>query len=101
MHLFALEMPLEFGISFLQMMSATVRPLIGIAMAGMVVLVFRPLLTGLLRAALLLLAPKKSLPERRASQKRSGVRLLHRMASDMEASQPNMAAELRSFATRN
>lgn len=101
MQLFALSLPLESIIPALQAMTVVVRPLVGILMACAFVLVFRPLLQGLLKAALLLISPRKSLPERRQHQTLRGVMQLHRMARDMEQSLPNMAAELRSFAARH
>lgn len=101
MQLFVLDLPFETALPMLQSMAAAIRPMIGVAMAGVFVMVFKPLLEGLLRAALLLLAPRKSLPERRRSQAMAGVRLLHRMAGEVESSQPAMAAELRAMAARD
>lgn len=100
MQLLSPELLLESIVPVLQSMTLAIRPLAGIAMASVFVLVFRPLLTGLLKAALLLLSPRKSLPERRQRQDALGVRLLHNLARDIEHSLPNMAAELRSFAAR-
>ena len=63
-------------------------------------LLFKPLLKGLLQAGLLLLSPRKSLDERRMAQKVRSVRLLDSIARDYESSQPNLAAELRQLASR-
>jgi hypothetical protein len=48
----------------------------------------------------LLLSPRKSLEERRLVQKIRSAKLLNRIASDYEMSQPNLAAELRQLASR-
>lgn len=63
-------------------------------------LIFKPLLKGLLQAAILVLAPRKTLEERRFAAKLRGIAMLHRMASSYDHSQPNLAAELRQLASR-
>ena len=63
--------------------------------------VFKPLLIGLLRAALLVLKPRQPLEERQARHLAVGRRLLNALAKDFDATQPSQAAELRWLASRN
>jgi hypothetical protein len=63
-------------------------------------LIFKPLAIGLLRAALLVLKPRQSLEQRSALSKLRGAIALNRMAREMENIQPNLAAELRMLAGR-
>lgn len=63
--------------------------------------VFKPLLIGLLRAALLVLKPRQSFEERQARHLFKSKRLLNAMAKDLDATHPSQAAELRWLAARN
>lgn len=76
------------------------RPLLGFGALMSVFVFFRPLLLGVLHAAKLLVAPARSLEDRKGLRKLSGVLMLNRMANDLDASQPNLAAELRLLAGR-
>lgn len=69
------------------------------ALIGLIAL-FRPLLTGLLRAGVLALKPYVSLEERLFHRKLSGFFMLKAVARDFDSTQPNLAAELRRFAYR-
>jgi hypothetical protein len=77
-----------------------VQALFGSMLLALLV-VFRPLLIGLLRAALLVLKPRQSFEERQARHFFKGKRLLNAMARDFDANQPSQAAELRWLASRN
>lgn len=77
------------------------RPLIGLGAFASLLLYFKPLLKGLFKAALLSISPHKSLDERRSLDKVRGIRMLQRLATDYERTQPNLAAELRQLATRD
>ncbi|GAA4020438.1 hypothetical protein [Actimicrobium antarcticum] len=79
---------------------AAARPLFGIGVFVTLFLVFRPLLAGVLRAALLVLKPRKSLEQRSVRSRLRGILTLNRMASDLDHCQPNVASELRAFAAR-
>jgi hypothetical protein len=76
------------------------RPLIGLGMLAALMVIFKPLLTGLLRAALLVLNPRPSHEERSTRRIVESVLMLNRMARDMENVQPSLAAEFRSIAAR-
>ena len=77
-----------------------VRPLIGLGFLGTIVMVFEPLLKGLLQAGLLLLKPRQSFEERQASSTLSSMLMVNRMASNFEDSDPDFSAELRALASR-
>jgi hypothetical protein len=112
MSVWALAFPAEAAIpvveSLVLVATRFVRPLLGLgAMAGLLVL-FRPLLVGLLRAALLLIRPRQTLAQRTVRQeardRRNRLRQsqhLLRLAQDFDASQPSLAAELRGFTARD
>jgi len=76
------------------------RPLLGIGALATVAVVFRPLLSGVLRAALLVVKPRLSLEERSLRSRMKSVLMLNRMARELECREPGLAAELRSIAAR-
>jgi hypothetical protein len=100
MSMLAIAFPAEAAISVAQAFWGALRPMLGIGIFATALVLFRPLIIGLLRAALLVLSPRKSLNERRASNAAHGARKLNRLAREMEATQPNLAAELRWVAAR-
>ncbi|RZI44401.1 hypothetical protein EGT07_02985 [Herbaspirillum sp. HC18] len=77
------------------------RPLLGLGVLAALMVVFKPLLVGLLRAALLVVKPRKSLEERSARSMMQSVMMLNRMARDLDRTQPSLANELRCLAARN
>ncbi len=77
------------------------RPLLGLGILAAVLVVFKPLLIGLLRAALLVIKPRKSLEERSRRRVLESVMMMNRMARDVESLHPSLAAELRSIASRD
>jgi len=100
MSILSIAFPFEAAVSVAGVAIGAARPLIGVSLFATLLLLFRPLLKGLLQAALLVVSPRKSLDERRTMQKVRSVKLLNRIASDYENSQPNLAAELRQLASR-
>lgn len=80
---------------------AIARPLLGLGVLAALILTFKPLLVGLLRAALLVVKPRRSLEERAARRTLQSVLMLNRMARDLDSTQPGLANELRSIASRN
>lgn len=78
-------------------------PLLGLllrsSLAALLLLVFRPLLVGLLRAALLVVRPRLSRDERAARARMRDRRVLERMIAS--SSGPSHAAELRAMAARD
>jgi len=105
MSLFAFALPAgtaSFDLSFLlSTAAAAVRPLLVLGVIAALGMYFKPLLSGILRAALLLIKPRKSLEQRIAQNKINGRKLARRMANDHARSQPNLAAELRCLAGSN
>jgi len=80
---------------------AMMRPLLGMGILVTLLMVFKPMVIGTLRAALVLVVPRKSLEQRVSQHRFNGVRILNRMANDYVCSQPNFAAELRNLAGRD
>ncbi|MGE5652576.1 hypothetical protein [Noviherbaspirillum sp. UKPF54] len=76
------------------------RPLLGFSVLAALFVMFKPLLVGLLRAALLVVKPRRTLEERTARRTMQGVLMLNRLARDYEGTQPALAAELRAIAAR-
>lgn len=77
------------------------RPLLGLSAVVAVLMIFKPLLLGLLRAALLVVKPRQTVEQQAAQRKLSDVLMLNSMARDLDATQPNLAAELRVLAGRD
>ena len=77
------------------------RPLLGLSALVTLLLIFKPLVLGLMRAAWLTIKPRQSLEQRNSRRKLLGVLMLNRMAKEYENSQPNLAAELRLLAGRD
>ena len=77
-------------------------PMLGLlarcTVAVVLVIVFRPLLVGLLRAALLAVRPRLTREQREARAHQRGRRMLERMIAS--SSSPSDAAELRAIAAR-
>ena len=77
-------------------------PLLGLlvrsSLAALLIVVFRPLLMGLLRAALLVLRPRLSRDERVARDRMRNWRALEKVIAS--SSGPSDAAELRAIAAR-
>jgi hypothetical protein len=76
------------------------RPLAGFGALAAVLVMFKPLLIGIARAALLAIKPRRSLEERSQRRTMRGVLTLNRMARDLDATDPSLASELRSIASR-
>ncbi len=76
------------------------RPLLGLGIVVTALVVFKPLLAGMLRAALLLLQPKLTREQKSARRNLRNILAIRRVANDLDCSSPNMAAELRALASR-
>lgn len=79
---------------------AIARPLLGLGVLAALMVVFKPLLVGMLRAALLVIKPRKSLEERSQRSMLQSVMMINRMARDFDNVQPSLANELRAIASR-
>ncbi|WP_019139968.1 hypothetical protein [Noviherbaspirillum massiliense] len=80
------------------------RPALGLGALVAVLMMFKPLLLGLVRAAVLVVKPRQT-AQQRAEQRAArralrDAKKLHRMAAEVERLQPNLAAELRFLASR-
>ncbi|MCH8621498.1 hypothetical protein [Undibacterium sp. TS12] len=76
------------------------RPLLGLGILATMLIVFKPMLVGMLRAALLVISPKKTREEKTAGRNLRNMLAIHRIANDLDGTSPNMAAELRAMAAR-
>lgn len=104
MSLLSIAFPVEAALPALQAYAGNfvgiVRPMLGLSLLAAVLVAFRPLLTGLLRAGLLVLRPRKTLEQRSARSILRSILLLNSMARDLDNVQPNLANELRALAAR-
>lgn len=98
---FPVEAAMPLAQAMLGAIVAMLRPLLGVGALLTFLMVFKPLVVGILRAALVLVVPRKSLEQRVRDHRFSGIKLLNRMANDYAGSQPNFAAELRNLAARD
>jgi hypothetical protein len=100
MHFLSIAFPAEVAIPVAKAFAGLARPLAGLTILAALLMLFKPLIVGILHAALLVIKPRKSLQERKARSNVQAVRTLNRMARDLDSSQPNLAAELRMLASR-
>ena len=77
------------------------RPVLRFSALAAVLMVFRPMLIGILRAAALVVKPRRSLEERNADRSLRDVLALNHLAREYEMNHPSLAAELRSIAARD
>lgn len=98
---FPLEAVMPVSNSIVGMATTAARPLIGFGIFATLLVIFRPLISGLIRAAMLLVAPRKSLDERRAEAHVQDVVTVNRLARRLESQHPSLAAELRSMSCRD
>lgn len=104
MSILSIAFPAEAALPALQAFAGNAlslaRPVLGLGVLAAVLVAFKPLLVGLLRAALLVVKPRKSLEERSERRILQSMLMLNRMAREYETTQPSLAAELRSIAAR-
>jgi hypothetical protein len=104
MSVLALAFPVETAFPLAQSLArvaiGAVRPLLGVGVLATFLVLFKPLIAGFLRAALLVVSPRRPLAQRQARQKHNGVQFLQRLARQYDDVQPSLAAELRSLASR-
>jgi len=105
MSMLSLALPAEAALPLVQTFGAAalnlVRPLIGLSILAVFLMLFKPLLIGVLRAALLVVKPRQTLEERAARRLLQSVLMLQRAARDVEVTHPSLACELRAMAARN
>ncbi|HJV51364.1 MAG TPA: hypothetical protein VJ652_07895 [Noviherbaspirillum sp.] len=104
MSIFTIAIPVQAALPAAEAFAGTAisvaRPLLGLSALAAVLMMFKPLLVGLLRAALLVVKPRRSLEERQARRTMKGIMMLNRMAREYDATQPGLANELRAIAAR-
>lgn len=77
---------------------AAARPLLGLGVLAAVLVFFKPLLTGMLRAVWLAFQPRTA--GEQARRRLNDVMALYRLARESESVHPSLAAELRAIAAR-
>ena len=97
---YPIQAALPVAQSFFNSAFAVARPIFGAGALMTVLMMFKPLVVGVLQAIKLVFSPRLSLDERNSRRTLRGVLMLNRMARDLDQSQPNQAAELRLLASR-
>jgi hypothetical protein len=107
MSILTLAFPAQAAVSAMQVLSGAaafaVRSILEISILGVIavfVMVFKPLIVGSLRAAQLVTHPRVSAAQRQLLRRIEGAQLLNQLAKDADATQPNLAAEMRYLAAR-
>lgn len=102
-----LAAPFETSLPFIRPMLGAfglalvaLRPLFGFGLLAAVLWLFKPLLVGIGRAAIMLFKPRQSLAQRTDERTLRSVMMLNRMARELDTQQPSLAAELRLLASR-
>jgi hypothetical protein len=98
--IYPVQAALPYVRTFFGSASTVARPLFGLGALMSVLMLFKPLLLGVLQAIRLVFSPRLSLEQRNEQRTLRGVLILNRMARDLDQSQPNQAAELRMLASR-
>ena len=88
-------------INYVSPVASIVRPMIGFGIIATLLLIFKPLLVGMLRAAMLVLNPRAKSAKKAKSERIKGIMMLNSLARDLDRTQPNLAAELRYMAWRD
>ncbi len=80
---------------------SVLRPAVGIGAAVMMAFLFRPLFVGVWRTLVIVAKPRLTLEERATRQRQKASIVLNRIANEHSMRQPNLASELRCFASRD
>jgi hypothetical protein len=89
--------PIEFAAAAVSVL----RPIAGIAALIGFVILFRPLLVGIWRTLVIIVKPRQTLEQRLNRRRFKSAIALNRAAGETSMSQPNLASELHSFASRD
>ncbi|MDB5777511.1 MAG: hypothetical protein JWP38_3644 [Herbaspirillum sp.] len=97
--------PIESALPAVEGMLSTaatlLRPALGIGAAVTVGVLFRPLFVGLWQTLVIIVKPRETLEQRLERRRYKSALLLNRLADENSLRQPNLAAELRNFASRD
>ena len=100
MSFMTIAFPAQAAVPVAQTFVTYARPLLGLGALITLLMVFKPLVFGLFRAAVVAVKPRPTLEQRNFRSKLQGVLMLNRMANELDCSQPSLAAELRLLAAR-
>lgn len=96
MSIFSIILPEQFIAS----MQFAARPLFALSLLALLLLAFKPLLSGMLRALVLVFKPNMTKEQRIADIHQRDAMTIHRMASSIDGTAYNVTAELRAMAAR-
>lgn len=80
MSVLAIAFPAEAAVPVAQAFISVAFPLIGIGVFAVLLMFFKPLIAGILRAARFVITPRKSLKERKEARNAEGVSTLNQIA---------------------
>lgn len=89
-----------FPEQFIASIQFAARPLLALTLLAVLLLVFKPLLSGILRALVLTFRPSMTKEQRIAAIHQRDAMTIHRMASVIDGASYNVTAELRAMAAR-
>ena len=100
MSIFTIVLPFQAALPTVETVAAAsvARPLLGLGILATLLMMFKPLLTGLLRTGLFIFTPRAALQQGTGRRTLQNVEMLNNTVRELETSQPNLAAELRSMA---
>jgi len=78
-----------------------VEGVLSTAAAVTVGMLFRPLFVGVWQTLVIIVKPRETLEQRTAQRRYKSALLLNRLANENSLHQPNLASELRNFASRD
>jgi len=79
-------------------LTSIARPLFGMSLAAVLLIMFNPLLNGLIKAVALMFKQRVAVPAKVAQYRLGDTVYLNRLARECDAYQPSLAAELRGLA---
>lgn len=97
----SIESAMPFVQGMLIAAASLLRSVIGIGVAITMVMLFRPLFIGIWRAVVIVAKPRQTLEQRISRHRHKSAITLNRLANETSLSQPNLASELRCFASRD
>jgi len=77
------------------------RPVLRFSALAAVLMIFKPMLIGILRAVALVVKPRRPVEERTGERSLRDAMALNHLAQEYEMNHPGLAAELRSIAARD
>ena len=89
-----------FAVQVLMMARLVARLVAGLGVLAVLLYLFRPLLVGMLRAAVLVVRPRVVAEQDTLRRNMKAAAQMNRIAQDIDSTHPSLAAELRFIAAR-